>query len=95
MQIEIRTGFLHPDINLLNCFLSWCKNVGIVISNQVKVDYARPQTIDEAGHICAQYGMIAIENIIKGTVIFTIPRKSIFTWENSSIANLIAKGFCM
>ena len=42
--------------------------------------------------MCAQYGMVATEDISCGEVLFSIPRSSLLSPETSSIAQLLQQG---
>lgn len=44
------------------------------------------------GKCCAQYGMIANDDIPAANVLFTIPRKSTLSPENSAISELLNTG---
>lgn len=47
---------------------------------------------EQGNSICAQFGMIADQRIPMGTELFSIPRDSILTWQNSSIADIVRDG---
>jgi len=50
------------------------------------------QVIVEREESCAQYGMVAIEDIEEGECLFQIPRKNLLNPETSGIAKLLQEG---
>ncbi|XP_076469350.1 N-lysine methyltransferase setd6-like [Babylonia areolata] len=63
-------------------FLKWCSENKFYLSPKVCVENER---------VCAQYGMVATEDISEGEVLFTIPRSSLISPATCSIAPLLVE----
>ena len=44
---------------------------------------------------CAQYGMVAVQDIAEGYCLFQVPRKCLLMPENSRIADSLKTGDCL
>ncbi|XP_059170295.1 N-lysine methyltransferase SETD6-like [Physella acuta] len=63
-------------------FLEWCEKNNFNISPKVQVSRKGS---------CAQYGMVAVEDIAESYCLFQVPRTCLLTPENSTISDLIEK----
>ncbi|XP_041347879.1 N-lysine methyltransferase setd6-like [Gigantopelta aegis] len=68
------------DDKLLKHFLTWCENSKFDITDKVK--------ISKEG-ACAQYGMVAVDDLEEGAVLFKIPRPSLLYPNTCGIAELL------
>ncbi|KAL8580162.1 hypothetical protein ACOMHN_043047 [Nucella lapillus] len=78
-KLRIRSPASVKDDKLEN-FMKWCTDNNFYISPKVCV---------ERGRVCAQYGMVATEDITEGEVLFTIPRPSLLSPSTCSIAPVL------
>ncbi|XP_012942376.1 N-lysine methyltransferase setd6 [Aplysia californica] len=66
----------------LDKFLEWCNRNDFKLSHKVRVG---PEGS------CAQYGMVAVEDIAEGYCLFQVPRSCLLMPENSGIADTLLK----
>lgn len=67
---------------LLNQFLQWCDQIGLVLSEKVSLSHK--------GTV-AEYGMLAKDDIEVGEVLFTVPRKAILHQGSSKVSDVLNK----
>ncbi|XP_068168263.1 N-lysine methyltransferase setd6 [Antennarius striatus] len=66
----------------LQNFLQWCDGVGLVLSSKVRV--SKEGTV-------ADYGMLAVNDVDEGEVLFTVPRSALLSQETSKVSVLLKK----
>nr|XP_040017506.1 N-lysine methyltransferase setd6 isoform X2 [Gasterosteus aculeatus aculeatus] len=71
-----------PEMNPLPDFLQWCKTVGLVLCDKVRV--SKEGTV-------AEFGMLATDNIEEGEVLFTVPRSALLHQDTTEVSVLLEK----
>uniref|UniRef100_A0A0B7AIJ8 SET domain-containing protein n=2 Tax=Arion vulgaris TaxID=1028688 RepID=A0A0B7AIJ8_9EUPU len=77
-----KSTFSDVSDEKLRNFTAWCCENNFNLTGKVKVSREGS---------CAQYGMVAIEDIVEGYCLFQVPRSSLLMPSNSDIADLIEK----
>ncbi|XP_015820619.3 N-lysine methyltransferase setd6 [Nothobranchius furzeri] len=82
MATEAKRQKVDNGSEPLQNFLTWCDQVGLVLSSKVSVR--------KEGTVAA-YGMLAKDNIEEGEVLFTIPRSALLHLETTKVSALLNK----
>ncbi|XP_056273058.1 N-lysine methyltransferase setd6 isoform X2 [Pseudoliparis swirei] len=70
------------EVKPLQDFLQWCKSVGLVLSSKV--------CVSKEGTV-AEYGMLALDDMEEGEVVFTIPRSALLHQETTTVSVVLEK----
>ncbi|CAN9499476.1 unnamed protein product [Ophioblennius macclurei] len=70
------------ELSPLQNFLQWCDRVGLVLSKKV--------CVSKEGTV-AEYGMLALDSIQEGEVLFTIPRSALLHQGTTKVSDVLEK----
>ncbi|XP_068943718.1 N-lysine methyltransferase SETD6 isoform X1 [Petaurus breviceps papuanus] len=78
-KVEVASGGEHEPVP---AFLNWCRRVGLELSPKVSV--SREGTV-------SGYGMVALEDVQRGELLFVVPRTVLLSQKTTSIRGLLEK----
>ncbi|KAM4722185.1 N-lysine methyltransferase SETD6 isoform 2-T2 [Rhinophrynus dorsalis] len=66
----------------ITCFLAWCEKMGLELSPKVYI--SRQGTV-------SQYGMLALEDLPAGELLFSVPRSAVLSQNTTRICDLLER----
>ncbi|KAL4240291.1 N-lysine methyltransferase setd6 [Mactra antiquata] len=79
---DVKKSTIKSELNELNNFIAWSSKNDFQLTDKV--------VVTKEGS-CAQFGMLATDDISKGEVLFQIPRKCLLTPDNCALADCYKK----